>query len=472
MNPNPDKSVRTRIAPSPTGPVHVGLARVALYNWLFTRQKEGKFFLRIEDTDKERSKKEYEKEIIDGLTWLGLSWDGEIVHQSEKAAIHKKYLEKLLSEKRAYYCYCTKEELEAQRQSMESQGLSPKYLGHCRELKNPPDREPALIRFRSSESKVGFSDLIRGKVSFDASLIGDFSIAKDLETPLYNFAATIDDAEMKITHVIRGEDHISNTPKQIMIQEALGLDRPIYAHLPLILAPDRSKLSKRRDNTSLMEYKKQGYLPEAMINFLALLGWHPAGDEEIFSLDDLIRIFNISRVQKSGAIFNKTKLDWINGQYINNLTVSDIFDRLSPMIKEKGIKANDNFVKQIVEIEKERIKKLEDFFELSDFFFNLPEYNATLLKWREASLPEIKIILAELLDIINKIPEKNFDEDGIKSAVDELINKNGRGSVLWPFRVALSGKSASPDPLVISKILGKNETIRRIEISLTKLGNI
>jgi len=323
------KSIRVRFAPSPTGPIHIGSIRTALFNWLFARKYGGTFVLRIEDTDKERSEKRYDDELLEGLSWMGLNWDegpqtasdaGQLAldgaahekgefgpyRQSERTAIYHKYLQQLIESGDAYYCYCSKEDIEAQRQMMLAQGLPPKYSGHCRNLAAPPEgKSPEVIRFKTPEVKVEFKDLVRGKVVFDAALFGDFIIAKDLDSPLYNFAVVVDDALMEISHVIRAEDHLSNTPKQILMGRALGFDEPIFAHIPLILNADRSKMSKRFADTALLNYRERGYVPEAMLNFLALLGWHPRGDKEVLSREELIAEFDIDRVQQSGAIFNE-----------------------------------------------------------------------------------------------------------------------------------------------------------------------
>ena len=315
-----EKQIRTRLAPSPTGPLHIGTARTGFFNWLFTRQNNGKFILRIEDTDIERSKPEFEKDIEENLKWLGLDWDEGSYRQSQRLDIYEKYLNQLLKEKKAYYCFCSKEQLEEDRQAMLAQGLSPKYSGRCRSIsQEETDKkinrgEAAVIRFRVPETDLEFNDLIRGKVKFNTSLLGDIVIAKNLRAPLFNFAVVIDDHEMEITHVIRGEDHIPNTPKQIIIQRALGFEEPRYAHLPLILNPDKSKLSKRYLETSLNDYRERGYLPEAILNFIALIGWHPSDEKEIFSKEELINEFNLKKVQKAGAIFSVNKLDWLNSQ--------------------------------------------------------------------------------------------------------------------------------------------------------------
>ncbi|MEK7180750.1 MAG: glutamate--tRNA ligase [Patescibacteria group bacterium] len=484
MSPSPKKGIRVRFAPSPTGQLHLGNARTALFNWFFARGQGGKFILRIEDTDTERSEEKFEKEIIELLSWLGLDWDegpdpknhkkdlGDFgpYRQSQRIGIYKKYLEKLLSEKQAYWCYCAKEELDAQREAMTAEGLPQKYNGHCRDITAPPKgKEPQVIRFVVPEIEAEFKDLIRGRVKFDAALFGDIVIAKNLDSPLYNFAVVVDDALMGITHVIRGEDHISNTPKQLLIQKALGFETPIYAHIPLILAPDRSKLSKRKSETSLLSYREKGYLPEATVNFLALLGWHPEGSNEIFSLKELARLFDIGRVQKSGAIFNEEKLRWMNNQYVRKLTNEEILDLLGPSFEKHQISAPRDFILRIIEIEKERLQTLEDFFIETDFFFELPNYEVNLLKWKDQSLPDAEIALSKIKEVFSSISELDFRQEVLSSSMAKLAEGRSRGEVFWPLRTALSGKVASPDPLIIAEILGKNEVLRRVSLGIQKI---
>jgi glutamyl-tRNA synthetase len=480
------KPVRVRYAPSPTGNLHIGSVRTALFNWLFARQHKGVFVLRIEDTDGERSKSEFEKEIIEGLEWLGLSWDegvfvenGIVVskgeygpyRQSERTEIYKKYLEQLLADGHAYYCYCTKEELEAERQGMLAQGMPAVYSGHCRELKEAPHgKKPELIRFKTPAVQVTFKDVIRGSVTFDAGLIGDMVIARNIESPLYNFVVAVDDHEMKISHVIRGEDHISNTPKQILIQKALGIDEPIYAHIPLILNTNRSKLSKRFNKTSLLEYQKQGYLSQAMVNFLALLGWHPANDnQEIFSADELLKVFDIRRVQKAGAIFNNQKLEWLNTEYIKRLDIKELVKSVVPFLEEKNIHPDQEFLERVILLERERMKTLGEFIELASFFFELPNYEAPLLIWRDSTQEKAKETLSEILRILKSASSPVLTRESLSQMLASLIEKEGRGSVLWPLRAALSGQATSPDPFAIAEVLERDEVVRRIEVALTKL---
>ncbi len=483
MTESPNKPVRTRFAPSPTGFFHIGSARTVLFNWLFTRQNNGKFILRIEDTDIERSNSDFEKDIIDGIKWLGLDWDEGPYRQSERLDIYEKYLKKLIEEDRAYYCFCSKEDLESDRQAMLSQGMAPKYGGRCRHIKKDEAEkrvkagEPAVIRFRVPEVEVEFTDIIRGKVKFDASLTGDIVIAKDSRSPLFNFSNAVDDAEMKITHVIRGEDHLSNTPKQILIQKALGFETPHYAHLPLILTPDRKKMSKRYLETALIDYAKDGYLKEAIINFLAFLGWHPKGDKEILGIGELIKEFDLKRVQKAGAVFNLEKLEWLNGQYIKTLPPEELAERIKNFIPESWLNENNKEILiKAISLEKERIKKLSDFKESADFFFGLPDYDEKLLAWprptgeefimnKEKTSANLKLLSEE----IDKMFKADFTKEKIEETIVPLTAVWGRGDLLWPLRAALSGKEASPGPFEIIEVLGKEETLKRLQMAIEKL---
>lgn len=471
------------MAPSPTGPLHVGTARTALFNWLFARNQGGAFILRIEDTDKERSEKKYEDEILAGLAWLGIDWDegplpmvgSQGTHgpyrQSERSEIYERYLKQLLDKGEAYYCYCTKEELDAQRDAMASQGLSPKYNGHCRNSKSPPPgRKPQVIRFKVPEVKVEFKDIIRGKIVFDAALIGDQVIAKDLKTPLYNFAVVVDDELMEISHVIRGEDHLANTPKQILMQRALGFHEPLYAHIPLILNPDRSKMSKRFADTSLLQYREKGYLPQAMLNFLALLGWHPKDDREVFDKRDLVKEFDLSRVQAAGAAFNEEKLNWLNREYLKKCSDKEIAGLVAPLLAEANLSADHVFIERWVSIERTRANNLRELVDLGKFFFELPDYESSFLTWKEGTPDEAKQTLRGLKEYFEKIQNEQFaDKPTMAALVAAFIGDRKRGAVLWPLRVALSGQKASPDPLDIMFVLGKEETLRRLALAIDKI---
>jgi len=457
------KPVRVRLAPSPTGPLHIGTARTALFNLIFARQHKGAFLIRIEDTDHERSKPEFEKDIIDGLAWLGITPDEPPARQSERGELYSRHLKKLLADGLAYYCYCTKEELEAEKQDMMSQGLAPKYSGRCRTA-TPDSRHPQLIRLKTQEHDVSFHDFIRGKVTFDAGLIGDFPIAKNLDAPLYNFAVVVDDFDMKISHVIRGEDHIPNTPRQILIAEALGFSPPVYAHLPLLLSPQGGKLSKRdAELTTVSDYRAAGYLPAALINFISLLGWHPEGDSaELITLPELIKNFSLERVQKGGAVINQSKFDWLNAHYIQQMSDDDLLEAILPFVPPGWLEEKDR-LRRAAHIEKERLKTLSDIKEQAAFIFKLPAYPPVMLLWKEMAPATALESLTRSLEIISGDPQ--YVEEKIVALSQEL----GRGEVFWPLRVALSGQKNSPPPLDIFFTLGPRESVRRLEIALAKL---
>lgn len=458
--------IRVRIAPSPTGYLHIGTARTALFNWLFAKHNGGKFIIRIEDTDLERSNKMFEKDILDGLKWLGIESDEKIVRQTERLDIYEKYLKKLLGKGDAYYCACTKEELETERQKAIDSGKPPVYNGKCRD-KNISSEKGQVIRFKVPNEIIIFKDLIRGDVRFDMSLMGDIAIAKNLKTPLYNFAVVVDDYEMKISHVIRGEDHLANTPKQIAIQRALGLKTPKYAHLPLILDPDRSKMSKRYSATSVEEFKKMGYLPEALVNFIALLGWHSREEKEVMDIKELIKEFELERVQKAGAVFNTEKLDWINSQYIKNSSYERIKSALSDIFGNKIV--FDETTKKIINVARDRINKLSEFEEIKKEFLDLPDYPANLLVWKKSSAETAKKNLIVIKENVENISENVFTKESLEKILMFLADKLGRGETLWPLRVALSGKDKSPGPFELMDILGKEESLKRINSAIKKL---
>ncbi|OGZ63622.1 MAG: glutamate--tRNA ligase [Candidatus Staskawiczbacteria bacterium RIFCSPLOWO2_01_FULL_40_39] len=471
----PLQKIRLRFPPSPTGPLHIGNARTILFNYLFAQKNKGATVLRIEDTDKERSKLEWVQNIIDELQWLGITWDegpdigGKFgpYKQSQRLDIYKKYLEKLLVEGKAYYCICTTEELEAKRQDQQSRGLAPKYDGKCRNAKNTS----GIIRFKVENKKVVFNDLVRGDVEFDMGLVGDIVIAKNLQEPLYHFAVVVDDYEMQISHIIRGEDHLSNTPKQILLQEALGFFQPTYGHVPLLLNPDKSKMSKRAGDVAVSDYHQQGYLPEALINFMVLLGWNPGTEKEVFSLKDLIKEFSIEKVQKAGAVFNVQKLDSINAYYIRQKTASQLMKLCLAHLPELAQKIPKKTLEKIIEIHKARMKKLSDIAAMADYFFKETlEYDKNILSWKEMGESDVKDALDASLKVITGI--KKWDIKTIeKTLLEKSSEFNGqknyplenRGYLLWPLRVALSGKSASAGPFEIAEILGKEKTLQRIQ---------
>ncbi|MEX0918724.1 MAG: glutamate--tRNA ligase family protein [Candidatus Paceibacterota bacterium] len=439
------ESIITRFAPSPTGNLHLGGARTALFNYLFTAKQNGRIILRIDDTDNERSRPEYEESIKSGLAWLGLSFDQEI-KQSERTDIYRRYLKQLLAGGQAYV-------------STDEGG-----------------REP-VIRFKNPNRLIRFTDLIRGNIEFDTSDLGDFVIAKDENRPLYHLASVIDDRELGITHIIRGEDHISNTPRQILITEALAVADEIkptvaYAHIPLILAPDRSKLSKRHGAVDLRQYREQGYLPEAMINFLASLGWSAqAGKEgtnqEIFTLTELTKLFSLDGIQKSGAVFNQDKLDWFNREQIKRLPADELFTQIKNQLPENIFTRptySDERLRQIIPLITERITVFNDIRRLAeegeyDFYFSPPGLAKEMLGPAK--------YLAQTKEIIDQIDKDDFTAEVIKDKLWDFATANGRGEVLWPLRVALTGREKSPDPFTVAAIIGKEETLSRISYALT-----
>lgn len=429
------KKTITRFAPSPTGFFHIGSARTALFNYLYARKHGGKFILRIEDTDKARSEKKYEEDVLKSLRWLGLDWD-EFYRQSERTEIYKKYLRKLLNDGKAYL-------------------------------------DGEAVRFKNPDKKVVFDDIVRGEIATQTSDVGDFVIAKDMNTPLFHFTVVVDDFEMGVTHIIRGEDHIPNTPRHILLQEALGFNTPNYVHIPLILEADRSKLSKRHGAVSIGEYEKAGYLPEALVNFLAFIGWNPGDEREIFSKKELIKEFSLERIQKNAGIFNIKRLNWYNREYIKKIEEKELSETLIGYLPQnlKEVAAGDNRLwRKIVALEKNRIEKLSDIKEGIDYFFQIPEYDKKLLLWKkETNLNKTKKHLEEIARLIGEVDENKFEADEIKKTVWNYAEQEGRGNVLWPMRVALTGLEKSPDPFLIADALGKKETVERLKNAISKI---
>ncbi len=443
-NNSSNNTVRTRFAPSPTGLLHCGNYRTAIFSYLFAKHNKGSFVLRIEDTDRIRSKKEYADAILDSLSWLGISWD-EYTKQSDNAQRHHDLLKKLIETDRAYISSETVTEKNARSE---------------------------VIRFRNPGGIVSFTDIIRGKISVDVTDLGDFVIAKSIDEPLFHFAVVVDDADAGITHIIRGEDHISNTPRQILIQRALDFPTPQYAHLPLILAPDRSKLSKRKGAKALTEYRDVGILPEAMFNYIALLGWNPGNDKEIFSQNELIGLFSLERVQKSGAQFDETKLFSINQYWMRQLSSKEYISR------GKLVTPNIDRLTRAVPLLQERAHTFLDAGKLItdefSFLFNddAITIDSKILTEKETNDDEngstTRTHLTELLKQIETLSEIQSPET-IRDVLMPYADREGRAVVLWPLRYALSGMSRSPDPFNIISIIGKQEALRRIKSALVIL---
>ncbi len=445
------QQVITRFPPSPTGFLHIGSVRTALFNYLFAAHNGGVMLLRFEDTDKERNKPEFEKDIVDGLAWLGIPYTlADNPRQSERTAIYQKYIPKLIADGHAY-------ESEPQTEN--------------------PDKK--VVRFKNPNKQITFHDAIRGEITFDTTELGDFVIARNIDEPLYHLAVVIDDRDMGVTHIIPGEDHVSNTQRQILIQEALGFARPEYAHIPLILAPDKTKMSKRHGAVSINEYKVQGYLPEALINYLALLGWNPGTNRELYTLDELVREFTLDRVHKGGAVFDIHKLLWFNHEHIKKLSDAEYAARLKEFMDKSDLSTfgQVRLVQtpdlRIIPLLKERAQTLaEAAIALTEEFGFLGDISyepSLLLQGGKINAEVASLHLKALADLFAHIPDEGFTAAQLKDIVWPYATSQGRGAVLWPLRVALSGKEKSPDPFTIAGLLGKKETLGRIAQALKNL---
>jgi glutamyl-tRNA synthetase len=456
----PDGSrVRVRIAPSPTGFAHLGTASTALYNVLFARAKGGTFVLRVDDTDVERNRPEYELVIYESLRWLGLEWDegpdkggpDAPYRQSERLDLYKEHAARLLAESKAYRCYCTPAELDAERKQAQAEKRPYKYSRRC--LIDPPkDRPEFTVRFKVSGGVIKFTDMIRGEMSFDAGLIGDFILVKSDGFPTYQFASPVDDAAMKITHVIRGEEHLSNTPYQLMIVDALGYERPLaYAHMPLILAKDGAKLSKRKHpESNLMLYREQGYLPEALINYLALLGWNPGTAQEIFTFDELVSVFSFDRVQHAGARFDWEKLNWINGEYIRALADEPLARRLRPFLPN----LDEATILRAAPALKTRLTKLADAAEYLDYL------------WKDPEPPVLDRESAERVGLAaNALKQVVWEPEPIEQALEGVVEQSGlsKNKVYTPIRQALTGKKISLPIHYTLDLLPKDVALSRLQ---------
>jgi nondiscriminating glutamyl-tRNA synthetase len=472
--------VRVRFAPSPTGYLHIGNARTALFNYLFARKNNGKFILRIEDTDKERSRKEYEDAIIEDLKWLGIEWDegpdigGEFgpYRQSERIEIYREFAEKLLKEGIVYKCYCTKEELEKMRQKAEEKGLPPGYDGRCRNLTREKiseyerEKREYVLRLRVPDQTIEINDLIRGKVVFEGENLTDFVIMKSDGTPTFNFAVVIDDYLMKITHVIRGEDHLSNTPKHILIFRAIGAEIPQFAHMSMTLGPDRTRLSKRHGATSVRAYREQGYLPEAFFNYISLLGWGTTDSKEIFTKEQLINEFSIERCHKASAVFDPEKLLWMNSYYIRNSSVDRIYQLSLPFLKEASLidtidDKKEKYIKKAISLEQEKIKVLKEVPYLIEFFIKEPVYQKE--EYEKLINDQTKEILREIFGIFEKI--ESFNKEEIENNVRNYCKEKGikTSFVFHPLRFAVSGRTKGPDLFAMIELLGKEKVLERIK---------
>jgi len=486
-----DKKIRVRFAPSPTGMLHIGGARTALFNWLYARHYNGTFVLRIEDTDQVRSSEEAVNVILEGMKWLGLDWDegpgkeGEYgpYYQMQRLHLYQKYARQLLKNKKAYYCYCTREELAESREKQSKEKKSFKYDRHCLNLSEEDKkryeaegRKP-VIRLKIPAREIVFNDLLRGKVTFDGGLLSDFVIMKSDGIPTYNYAVVIDDALMKITDVMRGDDHISNTPKQIVIYEALGFDVPKFAHIPMIMGEDHAKLSKRHGAASVMEYRKMGYVPEALINYIAHLGWSPGSNREIFSVEEIVKEFSLENLSKHAAVFSMEKLNWFNSEYLKKMPIDSLTKMLLPFLKEANYIENEKslspakneYIKEVLKLMHGRFRNFSQFIEFTDYFFVdkidiEPKAFQTVLN--KDGVTEILTALKEKLLTVERWDESNL-ETVVRSIASSLQIKAGK--IIHPTRVSLTGKKIGPGLFELMVFLGKEKNIQRLEDALEKI---
>jgi glutamyl-tRNA synthetase len=474
------ETIRTRFAPSPTGYLHVGGLRTALYNYLFAKKNNGKFILRIEDTDRARYVEGAVENLISTLSWSGLNYDegpgkdggfGPYL-QSERLNIYKEHSENLIKENKAYYCFCSQERLSELRKKLEKEGLQPKYDKHCLNLskeevdKKLKDNESHVVRLNvPANQNIIIDDVIRGKVEFNSDTVDDQVLIKSDGYPTYHLANVVDDHLMNITHVIRGEEWLSSTPKHILLYDFLGWEKPVFAHLPLLLNPDRSKLSKRQGDVAVEDYKAKGYLKEALINFVALLGWTAGDDREFYYLNELVEKFSLERVNKAGAIFNVEKLDWLNAEHLRKKPDSEILVMLKEELSQSKFKEQsytDEYLLKVIDVMKERVSFVKDYLEKSPYFFKAPEeYDETVIakRWKDNSSKLLKKLIGKFEKIEN--PVKEDYENALKVTASEL--GIGNGDLIHPLRLAISGVGGGPGVFDITYILGKEETIKRMK---------
>ncbi|MFL5689388.1 MAG: glutamate--tRNA ligase [Chloroflexota bacterium] len=483
---------RVRIAPSPTGPLHIGTARTALFNYLYARHTGGTFVLRLEDTDQARSSIAYEKDILDGLHWLGLHWDegpevaGEAARgpfapyrQMLRLASYEEAAARLLAADQAYPCYCTPEELDADRKAQEAAKEPPRYVGRCAQL-TPEERAArdaegrrAAVRFRVGTGVVGFDDVVRGRVEIDVSnLGGDFVIVRGDGTPLYHFTVVVDDAAMEISHVIRGEDHLSNTPKHILLFRALGHPEPVFAHLPLILNPDRTKMSKRKSQTAMSDYIAEGFVREALVNYLALLGWATGTEEEVLAIDEIVERFELEAVHKGGAVFDRERLEWLNGQWIRRLAPDDLIDRLRPFVEAEHAAGridrvpSDEELRSLLPVITERLPRLGAIGDLVGFLWveDIPLDAALLVpkRWDAATTREGLVAARATIADVGAV---SFEADELEPPLRSLAEERGWkvGDLFMAIRVAVTGRTATPPLFDTLVALGREATLRRFD---------
>jgi glutamyl-tRNA synthetase len=465
-------NVRVRFAPSPTGYLHIGGVRTALFNWLFARRYEGTFMLRIEDTDQTRSTDESIKAILDGMAWLGLDYDegpgkgGEYgpYRQTERLDIYRAHIDRLLSGGRAYWCNCAPDELEARRKEALASGRPPKYDGRCRGTKEPKDSRSVVRFLADEEGKTVVEDMIKGTVTFDNSVMDDLIIMRSDGWPTYNFCVVVDDATMDITHVLRGDDHLNNTPRQIQMYDALGYQTPKFGHLSMILGPDKARLSKRHGATSIMEYKEMGFLPEAMVNYLVRLGWS-SGDQEIFSIGEMVEKFSLDSISSSAAVFNPDKLKWLNHHYINNKLPEDIAGLLAGLLEKAGLVSDApdiGFIAKVVLAQREKCSTLVEMVDASRYFFT-DEVEMDPKAAEKFLTAEVKPVLERLVALLDAV--EDFTHDSLEKVFHVVMEETSlkMGKVAQPVRVALTGGTVSPGIYDVLEILGRDRSLGRLK---------
>ncbi|MFH0819192.1 MAG: glutamate--tRNA ligase [Patescibacteria group bacterium] len=472
------ETVVTRFAPSPTGNLHIGGARTALFNYLWAKKNNGKFILRIEDTDRTRYDAQSEQSIMEGLKWLGLSWDEGPIKQSDRFEIYKKYASQLVEQGKAYYCFCTPEHLDMMRQIQMQKNRAPRYDGSCRKLTTSEIQEKLnnnkkfVIRLKVPEQgMIIINDLVRGEINFQCADVDDQVLIKSDGFPTYHLANVVDDHEMGITHVIRGEEWIPSTPKHILLYQAFGWQPPQFAHLSLFINKGGGKMSKREGAVSLLNYRDQGYLPEAVNNFMAFLGWNPKNEKEFFNLTELISEFDLHKIHKANPIFDIQKLDFYNGYYLRKKNIDEFYDLAKPYLNSEYTR-DEKYIKQILSLEQERVKKLTDLNDMIGYFFtDSLQYDKTMLIWKKEAPEKIKDNLIKLATALQKINESDWYKEKIESTILNWIQQNNysNGEILWPMRVSLTGLKASPSPFEVSSVLKKEKSIARIQTAINLL---
>ncbi|MDD3486834.1 MAG: glutamate--tRNA ligase [Candidatus Moranbacteria bacterium] len=487
---------RVRFAPSPTGYLHIGSLRTALYNFLYAKKTGGDYFLRVEDTDQKRLVADAVEKLVESLEWAGVENGEGIVldekgsirqkgefgpyMQSERLELYQKYAHELVKKGKAYYCFCTPERLDSLRAVQEKAKLAPAYDKLCLKTYSREEAEQKIkagekyvIRFDVPETgEISFEDAVRGKIFFSNKNLDDFVLLKSDGFPTYHLAHVVDDHFMETTLVFRGEEWLPSTPKHILLFEAFGWKPPQYAHLCVILNKNtRKKLSKRDGDVSVEDFKKKGYLPEAVVNFIALLGWNPKTEQEIFSLDEMSAAFDLEKLNKAGAIFDQEKLDWMNGYYIRQKDDGELAKLCRPYLKKYNNSLSDEHLKKIIQVEKERMKKLSDIAEGTQFYFDTPKPDADLLKWKSMGSEDLEKSLNKSREILDAISEENWELEDIKNKLMASADPKDRGALLWPLRVALTGEKKSPSPWEVAWVVGKNESMERIEQAIASLKN-